>query len=207
LTGGIASGKSTAARLFAALGAELVDADVLAREAVAPGAPAWQAVVETFGPRVQRSDGTIDRVWLGEVVFNDSEKRAQLNAIIHPEVVRELQERIRKARAQPPEAGDRPRVLVAEVPLLVEAGLTGFVDRIVVVVAQQTTQVSRLMHDKGLTEAQAWARVRAQLPEAEKTAHADWIVDGEAPLAQMERQVRAIWEQLVTPSGSSGRKE
>lgn len=197
LTGGIASGKSTVARIFQALGAEVVDADALAREAVAPGQPAWHAIREAFGPRALRPDGTIDRAWLGELVFHSPQARRQLNAIVHPVVVRKLQERIQQARQLPPDPRGRPHVLIAEVPLLIEEKLTWLVDRVVLVVAQQSTQVSRLIHDKGLTETQARARVNAQLPVEEKRPHADWVVDGEAPLPELEQQVRAIWSELT----------
>lgn len=194
LTGGIASGKSTVARMFAALGAEMVDADLLAREAVAPGEPAWHEVQRAFGPRSLRPDGTLDRAWLGEQVFASEEARHRLNAIVHPAVVRELQARIASARGRAREVGEPPHVLVAEVPLLVEEGLTPLVDRVVLVVAQQSTQVARLMHDKGLTEEQAWARVRAQLPVEAKRAVADWVIDGEAPLPHVEACVKKVWE-------------
>jgi dephospho-CoA kinase len=197
LTGGIASGKSTVARMFAALGAEVVDADALAREAVAPGQPAWEEVRRVFGPRALRPDGTLDRAWLGEHVFASEEARRRLNSIIHPEVVRELQARIAAARARPQGPGDPPHVLIAEVPLLIEEGLTSLVDQVALVVAQQTTQVARLMHDKGLAEEQASARVRAQLPVEAKRPLADWVIDGEAPLSQVEARVKEIWEACM----------
>jgi dephospho-CoA kinase len=180
--------------MFAALGAEVVDADALARAAVEPGEPAWEAVRQAFGPRALRPDGTLDRAWLGEQVFASEEARRRLNSIVHPEVVRELQARITAARARPRGPGERPDVLVAEVPLLVEEGLTPLVDQVVLVIAQQTTQVARLKHDKGLTEEQAWARVRAQLPAEAKRPLADWVIDGEAPLPQVEARVKEIWE-------------
>jgi dephospho-CoA kinase len=200
LTGGIASGKSTVGRVFAALGAEVVDADQLARDAVRPGEPAWRDVRAAFGEDVLTPGGEIDRAWLGERVFNDSEARRRLNQIIHPVVAQELQERIREIRARPPRADGRPHVLVAEVPLLIEEGLTGLVDEIVLVVAHQSVQVSRLIGDKGLTEAQALARVRAQLPVAEKRPYARWIVDGEADPAQTRQQVEEIWTAITQAS-------
>jgi dephospho-CoA kinase len=194
LTGGIASGKSTVGRMFGALGAEVVDADLLAREAVAPGQPAWEEVRRAFGPHALRPDGTIDRAWLAEQVFASEDARRRLNAIVHPAVVRELQARIMAARGRVRGVGEAPDLLVAEVPLLIEEGLVPMVDHVVLVVTQQTTQVARLMHDKGLTDAQAWARVRAQLPVEAKRPFADWEIDGEAPRAQTEARVREIWE-------------
>jgi dephospho-CoA kinase len=179
--------------MFAALGAEVVDTDLLAREAVAPGQPAWEEVQRAFGQRALRPDGTIDRAWLGEQVFASEEARRRLNAIVHPAVVRELQARIMAARHRARGVGEAPHVLVAEVPLLIEEGLTPMVDHVVLVVAQQTSQVARLMHDKGLTEGQAWARVRAQLPVEAKRPFADWEINGEAPRAQVEARVREIW--------------
>lgn len=193
LTGGIASGKSTVARMLAALGAEVVDADQLAREAVRPGEPAWQAVREAFGERALRPDGTLDRAWLAEVVFADDAARRRLNDIIHPVVVRELQKKIEETRARRPRPDARPHVLVAEVPLLIEEGLTGLVDRVLLVVVQPATQVARLIHDRGITEAAAWARVRAQLPVDRKRGHAHRVLDGEIDLATLRRQVEEIW--------------
>jgi dephospho-CoA kinase len=199
LTGGIASGKSTVARRFAELGAQVVDADQLAREAVRPGEPAWHAVRAAFGERAILPDGALDRAWLGEVVFNDSDARRRLNSIVHPVVVRKLQERIRETRALPPRPDGRPHVLIAEVPLLIEEGLTDQVDRVVLVVVQPETQVARLMLDRGLSEESARARVAAQLPSAEKERHADWIIDGAASPHESRRQVDAIWERLQAP--------
>jgi dephospho-CoA kinase len=196
LTGGIASGKSTVGRVFAELGAEVVDADQLAREAVRPGEPAWQAVRAAFGERALLPDGTLDRAWLGRIVFHDPDARSRLNRIVHPVVVRNLQERIREARARPPRPDGRPHVLIAEVPLLIEEGLTGLVDRVVLVVVQPETQVARLMHDRGLSEADARARVAAQLPSAEKERLADWIIDGEAAWPDSRRQVERVWRLL-----------
>jgi dephospho-CoA kinase len=180
--------------MFGALGAEVVDADLLAREAVAPGQPAWEEVQRAFGPHSLRPDGTIDRAWLGGQVFASEDARRRLNAIVHPAVVRELQARIMSARGRARGVGEAPDLLVAEVPLLIEEGLVPMVDHVVLVVAQQTTQVARLMHDKGLTDAQAWARVRAQLPVEAKRPFADWEIDGEASRAQIEARVRQIWE-------------
>jgi dephospho-CoA kinase len=196
LTGGIASGKSTVGRMLAEMGADVVDADRLARDAVRPGEPAWQAVRATFGERALRPDGTLDRAWLGERVFADAEARRRLNAIIHPVVVQELQQRIAEVRARPPRPDGRPHVLVAEVPLLIEEGLTDLVDRVLLVVVQPATQVARLMHDRGMPEEAAWARVRAQLPVEVKRRHAHRVLDGEADLAVLRRQVEEVWTWL-----------
>src|SRR5262249_25530783 len=130
-------------------------------------------------------------------VFASEEARRRLNSIVHPEVVRELQARITVARARPQQPGGPPHVLVAEVPLLVEEGLTSLVDQVVLVVAQQTAQLARLMHEKGLTEEQASARVRAQLPVEAKRPLADWVIDGEAPLSHVEARVKKIWEACI----------
>jgi dephospho-CoA kinase len=171
-----------------------VDADALARDAVAPGQPALLQILDAFGPEALRADGSLDRAWLGRRVFADEAARRRLNGIVHPSVIRELQARIDAFRAR---QGEGPAVLVAEIPLLFEEGLTGLVDKIVLVVAQQTTQVSRLIDDKHLSVEEAWARVRAQLPPEAKRPHADWIIDGDAPLADVEREVFRIWTALL----------
>jgi dephospho-CoA kinase len=200
ITGGIASGKSTVARMFVALGGTCIDADAIAREVVAPGSPVLEAVRQRFGPGVVRSDGTLDRAALAERVFASAEERRSLNAITHPAIVAEIKQRLARERElanQAARPGAPRRVAVAEIPLLVEEGLQSLVDRIIVVFAKQSTQVARLLDGKGLTEEQAWARVRAQLPLDEKLPFADWVIDGEAPLPEVESRVHRIWSVLT----------
>lgn len=200
ITGGIASGKSTVTAMFAALGAAVVDADVIAREIVAPGEPALAAIRQRFGEAVLHPDGTLNRAALAGRVFTSEDERRALNAITHPAIVRTIKERLARERElanQTRRPGDTRRVAVAEIPLLIEENLQSLVDQVVVVSVKPTTQVARLKHGKGLTEEQAWARVRAQLPMDQKLPFADWVVDGEASLSATERQVGEIWRALT----------
>ena len=192
LTGGIGSGKSTVADLLASYGAVIIDADLLAREAVAPGTPGLDAVVREFGPDVLAADGSLDRQRLGALVFADPHRRATLNAIVHPYVRRRSME---LAEAAPADA-----VVVHVIPLLVENGLTDH-DVIVVVDAQEETQLRRLLEGRGMQEADARARIAAQATRAERRAAADVVIDNDGYPAALEDQVRALWARL---SGSPG---
>lgn len=189
LTGGIASGKSAVADLLAAHGALVVDADVLAREAVAPGTPGLKAVLDRFGDRVRAPDGTLDRGALGEVVFADPRARVDLEAIIHPEVRRRAIEL--EARAP---AGS---IVVHVIPLLVETGQAGRFDAVVVVDCPEGTQLRRLMARNGLSLDQALARLAAQVPRAERLAAADVVIANDGSLDDLQQTVDAAWPVLI----------
>jgi dephospho-CoA kinase len=193
LTGGIGSGKSEVARLLAGHGAVVVDADVLAREAVAPGSAGLDRVVAEFGPDVLDADGSLDRSKLAQVVFADPERLATLNAIIHPFVRRRSAEIV---AAAPVEA-----VVVEDVPLLVENNLQERYDVVVVVDALPETQVGRLTRGRGMSEPDALARMSAQATRDQRAAVADVVIDNDGDLGALRTQVDALWERL---SGSSG---
>jgi dephospho-CoA kinase len=195
LTGGIASGKSTVARMFAELGATVIYADEVARQVVAPGSPSLAAIREAFGPDVFLPDGTLDRAALGEQVFADPEARRRLEAITHPPILERIRQRLAESRQQA--AAGQPQVVILEHPLLIEAGHTDLIEGIILVVAQQSTQVARLKSEKCLTEEQAWARVRSQLPVEAKLPHARWVIVGEASLPEVRRSVERIWDELA----------
>ncbi|MEU1124799.1 dephospho-CoA kinase [Streptomyces sp. NPDC005899] len=189
LTGGIGAGKSEVSRLLAGYGAVVIDADRIAREVVEPGTPGLVAVVETFGPGVLATDGTLDRPALGAIVFSDPERLAALNAIVHPLVGARSAERER-------EAGPGA-VVVHDVPLLTENGLAPRYDLVVVVDASPATQLDRLVRLRGMTEADARARMAAQATREERLAAADLVVDNDGPLEDLEPQVRKIWAELT----------
>ncbi|NQX06788.1 dephospho-CoA kinase [Rathayibacter sp. VKM Ac-2856] len=191
LTGGIASGKSTVARRLAELGAVVVDADRLAREVVEPGEPALAAIAERFGPGTLRADGTLDRAALGAIVFSDSSAREDLNAITHPAVSRRSQELFAAAAAADPSA-----VVVYDVPLLAEARGAAEFDEVVVVHAPEETRVERLVALRGMTEAEARARVGSQASDEERLALADAVIDASGTLEETLSQVDALWERL-----------
>jgi dephospho-CoA kinase len=196
LTGGIASGKSTVARMFEALGAVVLYADEIAREVMAPGSPVLEAVREAFGPSVFHADGSLNRAALGDRVFSNPEERRRLETITHPPIRARIRQRLAEA-GQPVPAGP-PRVVILEHPLLIETSQTDLVEGIILVAAQQSTQVARLTNVKRLTEEQAWARVRSQGTVEQKQPFARWVIDGEAPLDRVRRCVEKIWNELTT---------
>ena len=185
LTGGIGSGKSTVGRFLAQRGAVVVDADDLARDAVEPGRPAHRAVVARFGTGVLRPDGHVDRPALARVVFSDAAARADLEAIVHPSVWSAISER---AEAQ---AGS-DRVVVAEVPLLVETGSDRF-DGVVVVDCPEELAVRRLVEQRGVTEEDAWRRVATQAGRTERLARAEFVVHNDGTLEDLRAEVDAAW--------------
>ena len=192
LTGGIGSGKSTVAAMLAARGAVVIDSDTLAREAVAPGTPGFDAIVRAFGHEVV-VDGDLDRPALAAIVFADPERRAALEAIVHPEVARRSTE-IVAAHA------DADDVVVLDSPLLIETGRHRDVELVIVVSAESETQIARLVA-RGMAEPDARARLSAQMPLAEKAAVADVVLDNEGTVADLEGQVDRLWRDLSIPSG------
>nr|NLI49537.1 dephospho-CoA kinase [Propionibacterium sp.] len=192
LTGGIGSGKSTVADLLAARGAVIVDADLLAREAVAPGSPGLAAVVARFGRGVLAPDGTLDRAALGALVFADAAARADLNAIVHPRV-RDLAAR-RRAEAL---AADPEAVVVHVIPLLVETGQADSFDTVVVVDCPVAVQVARVMARNGLSRPDAEARVAAQASRDQRLAVATHVIDNGGTPDELGPQVAALWAALA----------
>lgn len=193
LTGGIATGKSHCLARFAALGVPVIDADVLARAAVEPGSPGLAAVVSRFGPSVLRPDGTLDRAALGRVVFADPSARADLEAIVHPEVYRRIRNWF---AALPPDTA----VAIADIPLLFETGHERDFDRVIVCAAEPDVQVRRVMRRDRLSEAEARARVAAQRPIGEKIARADYVVRTDGTFAETDAQVETVAASLRAAS-------
>ena len=190
LTGGIGSGKSTVSALLAARGAVIVDADRIAREVVEPGTPGLARVVETFGEGVLAADGSLDRAALAAVVFADPEARRQLDGIVHPLVRARATE---LAAAAPPNA-----VVVNDVPLLVETGQASSYDLVLVVEADPSTRVSRLVQ-RGLTAEDARARIAVQASDEQRRAVADVVLDNSGPPEQLAEQVDRFWAAHVLP--------
>jgi len=192
LTGGIASGKSTVAARLAERGAVHIDADVLAREVVAPGTPGLAAIAAEFGDAVLTSDGSLDRAALGAIIFNDAERRERLNAITHPQVWRLTQQLIQEAGERDPEA-----VVVYDVPLLAEAAADRRLafDLIVVVHAEADTRIERMVSQRALSHAEASARIRSQASDEERLAIADVVIDNTATIEQTLIQADEVWER------------
>ncbi len=192
LTGGIASGKSTVSRQLADLGCHVIDADVLAREVVAPGEPALQAIAEAFGREVLRPDGSLDRSRLGVTVFADAAKRKHLEGILHPAI----QARRQAALAELAVRG-YDGLVVQDAALLIEVGGAAHVDRLVVVYADPAVQRERLMRRDGLNAAEAERRLASQMPLAEKVRLAHYVIDNSDSPEETAAQVRAVHAALV----------
>jgi dephospho-CoA kinase len=190
LTGGIASGKSTVSTMLRELGAQVLDADVIAREVVEPGTPGLAAVAARF-PGVLGADGRLDRAKLGARVFADPTERAALNALVHPLVRQAFLEKVQALAAQGVER------VIYDVPLLIEANLQAGMDGVVLVWVPRPLQKARLMTRDGLDEAAAEARLAAQLPLDSKRPYATWIVDNSGELASTRAQVEQVWQAML----------
>lgn len=190
LTGGIASGKSVCLATFKGLGAQIIDADQLARDAVAPGSPGLAAVIDRFGPSVQHADGSLNRQALAALIFTSGrsmDARQELEEIIHPRVYAAIERWF--AALQAP-------IGIADIPLLYETGRSGDFDAVVVASCRADQQLARLMARDGLSEADARARLAAQWPLADKAAHADYVIDTSGTLSETEQRTKAVWEKL-----------
>jgi dephospho-CoA kinase len=188
LTGGIASGKSAVADLLARHGAVIIDSDVLAREVVALGTPGLDAIAERFGPGVLAADGSLDRAALGRIVFADPEARTALEGITHPAI----RERSEWLREHAPEGA----IVIDVIPLLVEAGLAERYDTVIVVDADEDTQLRRLMARSGLTREEAELRIAAQASRRRRRTVADEVVVNDGDRAELEARVDALWQRL-----------
>ncbi|MCW2778786.1 MAG: dephospho-CoA kinase [Frankiales bacterium] len=191
LTGGIGAGKSTVSRLLASWGAAVVDADLLAREVVEPGSEGLAEVVAAFGQDLQRPDGSLDREALGARVFPDPEALQRLNGLLHPRIGRLTLERMAEA-----EAAGAP-VLVHDVALLVENGLAGSYETVVVVDVPPQVQLDRLVRLRGMTEDDARARIARQATREQRLAAATDVLRNDGTREELEAQVRALWERLT----------
>ena len=187
LTGNIATGKTAVAQMLAELGALVIDADQVAHEAMQPDGPAYDSVVDAFGPAILTAEGTVDRAKLGPRVFRDPEALARLEAAVHPAVVEEVDRRIKLAT--------KP-VVVVEAIKLIEAGMHRHYDALWVVTARRQAQIARIVATRGLSEKEAALRVDAQPPQAEKVAVADLILTNNGSLAELRQKVAAAWRQL-----------
>ena len=193
LTGGIASGKSTVADMLRALGAHIIDADLLARRVVEPGTPALAEIAERFGARVLQPDGTLDRKRLGDIVFADPAARQALERITHPRIAAAGQEAVAKLAG----AGVDP--ILYEAALIVENQLYKGMQGLIVVSVPPEVQLARLMARDHLDEDAARARLAAQLPLADKVAVADHVIDNSGSLEETRARVRALWDHLCQP--------
>ena len=190
LTGGPGSGKSTVARMFQDLGAQVIDADDVARNVVAPGQPAWEEIRREFGPDYFQKDGSLDRARMAQLVFRDGEARRKLNAIVHPQVGLEIARRLQGLATQ------GVNLVMVEVPLLYEAGLEKNFDVVIVVDVGKKEQIARLSARDGRPAREAEGILKAQWPLVTKKARADFVVDNRGSPEDTRSQVKKLWQQL-----------
>ncbi|HEX8451706.1 MAG TPA: dephospho-CoA kinase [Longimicrobium sp.] len=191
LTGNIAAGKSTVARIWRSLDATVVDADVLSRQAVEPGTQALARIAEEWGDEVVEAGGGLDRAALRRIVFADPSARERLEAIVHPAVAELREEAYRAAQ----ERGER--VVVADIPLLFEVGLVDDFDAVVLVDAPEEVRLARLVGDRGMDPEEARRMIAAQMPSELKRARADFVISNTGTLMELDRRSREVWTELL----------
>lgn len=187
LTGGIASGKSTASTILKKLGASIVDADILARKAVKKGQPALEKIIDTFGIDIINDQGELNREKLGEIVFSSQEKLQALNQIVHPAVHTLLMSSFDKERAK------GKKKIVYDCPLLIEENLQHLVDETWLIYVDQETQLKRLIQRNNFSEEEALKRIHSQMPLEQKIKHADIVIDNNSTIENLEKILRKHW--------------
>jgi dephospho-CoA kinase len=192
ITGGMATGKSTVLKMLAALGAQTLSADEIAREVLAKNGPAYRQVVECFGPAIVDPQGEIARSALAKLIFDDPEAREDLNQITHPRIISTMKARIGRFRANPP---DPNAVLAVEIPLLFECGLEDMVDQVLLVAAEQDVQLGRLTSRGGVGREDALRRVASQMPIEAKIERADRVIWNNGSMDDLERDVSSFWRE------------
>ncbi len=192
LTGSIATGKSTVSKMLADLGAVIIDADKIVREVQQPGERAWREIVDFFGEEILQPNGELDRAKLGARVFDNPESREKLNQIVHPRVREERDLQTQEALAHNPN-----RIVIWDIPLLIETGIHREVERTIVVYVDQETQYARLLKRDELSAEAARKRIAAQMPIEEKKRYADFLIDNGGTIEETFQQVQAVWAKLM----------
>lgn len=193
LTGGIGSGKSTVAQMLADRGAVIIDADAISRELMEPGSDVLDETVRAFGPAILTADGRLDRAALASVIFENEAKRKELNSIVHPAVRSEAERQATAVQADPGFSG----VLIEDIPLLVETGQVHRFDGVVVVETALAERLRRLVDQRGMSRADALARIQAQASDQERREIATWLVDNSHSLEETRRQVETVYGQIL----------
>jgi len=193
LTGSIASGKSVVASMLENLGAKVIDADDIARKVVEPNEPAWREIVYAFGEDILNPDNSINRKGLGEIIFNDNEKRKILNDITHPKIIQKVRERVETYK------NENVEVVIIEAALIVEkGGLKDLIEKLIVVTSDKESQIERLIKRNSLSKEEALSRINSQMPTSEKTLHVDYIIDNSGAIDKTQNQVNNIWLEIVS---------
>lgn len=191
LTGGIACGKSSVSSMFAELGCVIIDADLVSRQLVDRGAPAYKRILKFFGPDILNRDKTIDRKKLGQIVFYDPEKRKILNSILHPAIIREEERRIREEQRK-----GECKIIMVSAALMIEAGHHKRFQKMIVVYCGRETQIERIMKREKATRKEALLRIQAQLANKEKKKYADYVINTSGPFPATRKQVVQVYEKL-----------
>ena len=192
LTGGIACGKSTVAKMFVKNGAYLIDFDGLAHEVQEPGKPAWREVVNHFGKRILQPDKKINRVKLGSIVFADKKKLSELNNIVHPVVYQEWHVRLEKIGKK-----EKHAIVLSDIPLLFEGNMQNLFDLTILVLISPKEQIRRLIARNGVSKEEARKRLKSQMPISEKIALANIVIDNEGSIPKTEKRVGQVWQELL----------
>ena len=190
LTGGIGSGKSTVAQFLAELGAVILDTDRVGHEVLKPDTEAWREVVAAFGRQILTPGGDVDRKKLGEVVFGNPESLVRLNQIVHPQIGKVVKAQLEEYRRQ------GVRVVVLEIPLLVETGGTSLVDEVWVTIASESAVLRRLEERSELSRQQSLARIRSQISNEKRVKHADVVIKNDGSLDELRARVEELWQRL-----------
>jgi dephospho-CoA kinase len=193
LTGGIATGKSIVASVFRELGAILLDADVIARLVVLPHQPAWEDIVEFFGPQVVNEDESLNRAKIGEIVYNNPDSLTELNRITHPRIMQHYKDELRRIKTEQPDA-----VVVLEVPLLYETNMDKLCQQVIVVYVDRETQIKRLMKRDNMSYEDAVRRISAQMPMDEKVGRADFIIDNRGSVEETKEKATKYYNEILT---------
>lgn len=193
LTGGIGAGKSTVSSMLGQLGAVIIDADVISRELMSAGSVLLAQVVEAFGPQILTEAGELNRPALARLIFADEDQRQILNSIVHPAVRARSQELAEAAAAEPGFSG----IIVEDIPLLTETGQASRFDGVILVEADRQLRLDRLMQGRGMSLAEAQARMDAQASDEQRRAIASWVIDNSGSLEEARRQVEDLWRELI----------
>jgi dephospho-CoA kinase len=191
LTGGIASGKSTAGNIFQELGAHMIDADQVSRDLVAPSMPALEEIADAFGPTILGKNGELDRAALGDLIFADPEKRLTLERILHPPIAEEIDRRVDDLRRKFPEG-----IIVVDAALTIEVGNQDRHEYLVVVYTDEEAQLRRLMQRDGLENSEAQERIDAQMPLARKVEYADFVIGNGGSVEELRAEVERVFGEL-----------
>lgn len=192
LTGGIATGKSIVASVFRELGAIILDADLIARLVVLPHQPAWEDIVEFFGPQVVNEDESLDRAKIGEIVYNNPDSLKELNRITHPRIMQYYKDEMRRIKLDQPDA-----IVILEVPLLYETNMDKLCQQVVVVCVDRETQIKRLMERDKMSYEDAVRRINAQMPMDEKVRRADFVIDNRGSMEETKEKATRYYKEIL----------